>query len=83
MSGWINPIFLLGATLLYFKRTSSVIRTVVFVAILMMIPWCWVFFYLERVSPREGHFVWILGMLFVLISRFSVSRDSGLQPVRI
>jgi hypothetical protein len=82
ISAWVNPIFLLSATFLHFKRANFAIRTTVFVAVLTMIPWCWVFFHFERLSPREGHYVWILGMLLVLVSRFSVHRDSDFQPVR-
>jgi hypothetical protein len=82
ISAWVNPIFLVSATFLHFKRTNSVIRIAVFVAVLTMIPWCWVFFHFERLSPREGHFVWILGMLLVLVSRYSVNPVSDPRPVR-
>jgi hypothetical protein len=35
---------------------------------LLMIPCCWVVFHDEKLYPREGHFVWIIGMLLVLFS---------------
>ena len=68
ISGWINPIFLLTAFLLLsglYPRAVRVLRIV----IVSMIPFCWVFaFYYIRTYPREGHFLWIAGMLLVLFS---------------
>lgn len=69
ISGWINPIFLLNATILYFKPLNLVIRAIMLMGVLIMIPWCWVFFHFERLSPREGHFLWIFAMLAVLFSQ--------------
>jgi hypothetical protein len=37
-----------------------------------MIPFSWVIFHYENYCPREGHFLWILGMLLVLVSGLAV-----------
>jgi len=36
--------------------------------IVLMIPFCWIVFHYESMYPREGHFVWISGMLLTIIS---------------
>ena len=68
ISGWINPLFLIAAVLGFLgrhERSFAALRIVV----VLMIPFCWVVFYYEDLYAREGHFVWILGMLLVLFSR--------------
>jgi hypothetical protein len=67
ISGWINPVFLITAVLISLGRLHRVM-TVLRIAVLLMIPFCWVVFHYEMVYPREGHFVWIIGMLLVLFS---------------
>lgn len=57
ISGWINPVFLL-----YLVMPTALLRRMV----LCVIPLCWIFFFYERLIPREGHFLWLLGMLLVL-----------------
>jgi hypothetical protein len=32
-----------------------------------MIPFCWVIFYALEVYPREGHVLWVIGMLLVFL----------------
>lgn len=68
VSGWINPVFVIAAFLDLtgqYKRTVAVLRTI----LLLMIPFCWVFFTSALMYPREGHFLWIAGMLMVLFSK--------------
>jgi hypothetical protein len=66
VAGWINPVFLLVACLDLTNarlRLASILRMV----ILGMIPFAWFFaFYEIRTYPREGHFLWLLGMLLVM-----------------
>ncbi|MGA7916712.1 MAG: hypothetical protein WCA00_15870 [Candidatus Acidiferrales bacterium] len=59
ITAWINPIFLF-----YCIRPIRILRR----ALLPMIPCCWIFFYYEGLIPREGHVLWVLGMLLVLFS---------------
>lgn len=69
VAGWINPVFLVTAFLdltgLYSRRVD-VLRIIVFV----MIPFCWIFFHFEGLRPREGHYLWVFGMLLVLCSHW-------------
>jgi hypothetical protein len=69
VSGWINPLFIFVALLDWAdsqQRLASILRKV----ILAMIPFAWLFsFYAIRTFPREGHFLWIIGMLFTLYPR--------------
>lgn len=66
ISGWINPLLLVVAFMdlaEIHQRLASILRK----AILAMIPFAWLFsFYELRMYPREGHFLWIIGMLFTL-----------------
>ncbi len=67
LTGWINPLFLVTAILILLCRAAklaSVLRTIV----VLLIPLCWVVFHYENVRPREGCFLWIAGMLVVLLS---------------
>lgn len=67
ISGLINPIFLVYATLAFFKQKPRTARVLRF-ALLLMIPFCWVVFQFLKVYPREGHILWVIGMLLVLYS---------------
>jgi hypothetical protein len=47
----------------------------------MMIPFCWIVFHYENLSPRLGHFLWILGMLLVLFAnKISTDRVPSSNP---
>ena len=76
ISGWINPVFLITAIFVLFSRLQAVTAVLRFVVVLMM-PFCWVVFHYEGVYPREGHFVWVFGMLLVLFSRELAKRESA------
>jgi hypothetical protein len=71
--GWINPIFLIAAFLElseYRPRLFFVLRITIFA----ILPATWVLFFLYRQEfyPREGYFLWILGMLLATFpARFS------------
>jgi hypothetical protein len=65
LSGWINPTFLVAAFFVS-RRPSARISRMLAIATLAMMPFCWVVFYYQGFYPREGHFVWIAGMLCVL-----------------
>jgi hypothetical protein len=68
VSGWINPVFLIAVALTSFKRSEPFARVAAIIVILM-IPSCWIVFYNHNLYPREGHVVWIAGMVLVLWSR--------------
>ncbi len=71
IAGLINPVFLVAAV-----RRSGMLRTV----LLIMIPFCWIVFLREHDHPREGHLLWIIGMLLVL---FSVSPRETNHAARV
>jgi hypothetical protein len=76
ISGWINPLFLFTA---FFQISEFRPRLASFLkySVVVMIPFSWFFaFYTIRTYPREGHVMWILGMLLVLFSNELTPRVS-------
>jgi hypothetical protein len=65
ISGWINPLFLITLTLAGLRRHQRAIA-ILRVIVLLMIPFCWVVFYDMNSYPREGHFLWLFGMVLAL-----------------
>src|SRR2546426_10882820 len=65
VSGWINIVFLAFIAIVLSGR-ANVARKALRTAILLMIPFCWIVFHYERLLPREGHFLWIAGMVLAL-----------------
>jgi hypothetical protein len=66
-SGWINPLFLIAAVMLWAKpngRASAFLRIVV----VLLLPACWVVFREYKVWPRPGYWLWTAAMLVVLFS---------------
>jgi hypothetical protein len=66
-SGLINPLFLTTFFLELFKvrpRAVIVLRSLT----IWFIPLCWIVFRYERFYPREGHILWIVGMLLTLFA---------------
>ncbi len=68
ISGWINLVFLVAAILAVRERSGRMLAALR-IAVILMIPFCWVVFRYQDLYAREGHFVWILGMLLTLFSR--------------
>lgn len=69
VAGLINPVFILTAFLHLtgqYPRAFALLRIVV----LLMFPFCWYLFLLARIFPREGHFLWIIGILLALCSHW-------------
>jgi hypothetical protein len=67
ISGLINLVFL-AAVVLISRGTHQRLVRALRIAILLMIPFTWVVFYIEQLIPREGYFLWILGMILALFS---------------
>jgi hypothetical protein len=74
IAGLINPVFLGYTTFTFLKPKPRIARVLKF-ALLPMIPFCWVVFHSLEVYPREGHVLWVIGMLLVLFS--SRKQDLG------
>ena len=75
-SGWMNPAFL-AATALQRYRDSSVLALAFKFITIALIPSCWLFFCYQRMHPREGHILWIVGMLLVLFNAPSLTLRSS------
>jgi hypothetical protein len=72
ISGLINLVFL-AAVLLILRGTQQRLVRALRIAVLLMIPFSWIVFYVEQLYPREGYVLWIAGMILVL---FSAARPS-------
>jgi hypothetical protein len=78
ISGLINPVFLGYTTLTFLKRKPRTARVLKF-TLLSMIPFCWVVFYFFNIYPREGHALWVIGMLLVLFSSWKQVPSRSLE----
>jgi hypothetical protein len=67
MVALINPLFLVWVVVSSFQKHARSLL-VLKIALLSMIPFCWIIFAYRGMHPREGHFLWIVGMLLVLFS---------------
>jgi hypothetical protein len=68
VSGWINPVFMLAA-FLYLTGSYSRAVAILRIVVVSMIPFTWIFaFYYLRTYPREGFFLWVIGMVMALFS---------------
>jgi hypothetical protein len=73
--GWMNPIFVTAALLLAknrLQRFTNILGTI----LVCMMPLCWVVFLYHSLYPREGYFLWTIGMLQVLFSKKSASLEA-------
>jgi hypothetical protein len=62
ISGSINLAFLASLAMRWWegnRRPFKILRTTT----LLMIPFCWIVFQNEQVSPREGHVLWVVAMV--------------------
>jgi hypothetical protein len=76
-TGLINPVFLTTFFLYLFRvrlRAHVVLRNLT----ILMIPLCWIVFRYERFYPREGHILWVVGMLLTL---FAMSDSKLRHPI--
>jgi hypothetical protein len=76
--GWINPIFWLTA---YLRTTGRfhILINVLRIVLVGMMPLCFFVFQRNRLHPREGYFVWIIGMLMVLFSSQEAAAPEGVE----
>jgi hypothetical protein len=65
VTGLINPAFLITVVLRLCAANSRLVSILKFATILML-PSCWIVFYGQKLYPREGYFIWTIGMLLVL-----------------
>ncbi|GEM_PF-2483679 len=77
ISGLINLVFWAAAVLILRGTHHRLVRALR-IAILLMIPFSWIVFYVEQLNPREGYFLWIAGMMLILFST-ARSQESNLD----
>ena len=77
ISGWINILFLVSMAIRWLEGNLGF--KILRIATLLMIPFCWIIFYDQRLVPREGHVLWIVGMVLALFSD-SLSSSGGVRP---
>ncbi len=65
-SGWINPVFLITVVLLL--RRKKRMANIFTIVLILLLPFCWVVFAQEHMYPVAGYFLWILGMLLVVLA---------------
>jgi hypothetical protein len=66
LSGWINPLMALYLLLLIFPVLIWP-RRIVAVAMLAFLIGTWAFFYIYPLVPLVGHFLWVAGILLILV----------------
>jgi hypothetical protein len=74
VSGWINVFFLSFVTI-SLSGPAALVRKALRTAILLTIPFCGIVLYCEHLLPREGHFLWIAGMMLALLSNRDANRE--------
>ena len=67
LNGWVNPAFLLVVFLMLLDKIPRLTRVLRYV-LLPMIAFCWITLLYQHAHPREGYFLWTIGMLLVLFS---------------
>jgi ABC-type microcin C transport system permease subunit YejE len=67
LSGLINPVFLITTMVLLTERWQK-LAAILRLLLIVMVPFSWYLFYKMKFVPREGHYLWIFGMLLVLFS---------------
>lgn len=67
LNGWINPIFLVVVILMLLDKTPKLTRFLRY-ALLPMVAFCWIALLYQHAYPREGYFLWTIGMLLVALS---------------
>lgn len=76
ISGLINPVFVAVAALRLIELDRHFV-SILKIAIVMMIPFSWIFIvYRLHTYPREGNFLWIIGiLLFVFSDKIALAKD--------
>jgi hypothetical protein len=67
ISGSINIVFIVAA-ILHVVAPARATFQALRVAVIVMMPFCWVAFRNQHLRPREGYVLWTLGMLLVLFA---------------
>lgn len=75
-SGCINPLILIYVVSIGQERPIRT-RRILVAAVLFCILWTWVFFGISGVRPMIGLFLWIAGILLILVSGLAAKDQAG------
>src|SRR5262245_56229883 len=79
LTGWINIVFLAALAMRWWEGNREPFE-ILRIMTLLMIPFCWIVFYDAGLYPREGHVLWVVGMVVALFSDRRLSVIAGSQP---
>ena len=79
ITGFINIVFIVAAIQRVVAPAGATFRAMR-VAVILMMPVCWVVFRNQDLRPREGYVLWTLGMLLVLFSDRLGGFDDPIAP---
>jgi CDP-diglyceride synthetase len=66
-SGLINPLFLAAVALLRGKKTERFGKSLR-IAVLCLLPACWLYFWVQKMYPHVGYFLWVAAIIVALYS---------------
>jgi hypothetical protein len=66
-SGLINPLFLAAIAMLRRKKTERFGKSLR-IAVLCLLPACWLYFWVEKMYPHVGYFLWVAAIVVALFS---------------
>jgi hypothetical protein len=81
ISGWINPVFLLGLLVLL-VRPQSRLSWVFRLLIPLMFVACWIVFQKIHFYAYTGFYAWMCGILMAMFSDLWVKRPAAVQIAR-
>jgi hypothetical protein len=82
VSGWINPVFLITAVMLWIRphgRAGAFLRIVT----VLMFPAVWLAFKEMQLRPRAGYWLWTAGMLLVLFSTMLARKERDVNVAAV
>jgi hypothetical protein len=82
LSGWINPVFLITAVMLWVKphgRAGAFLRIVT----ILLFPAVWLVFREIELRPRAGYWLWTAGMLVVLFSTMLARKERDMNVAAV
>jgi hypothetical protein len=78
LSGWVNPLVVIYLLFLFGARFAGA-RRVTAAAILVCLIATWIFLAIAPMIPLVGHFLWVGGILLILVPElFTLFRGKGI-----
>jgi hypothetical protein len=80
-SGLINPLFLATIVMLRGKKTERFGKSLR-IAVLCLLPTCWLYFWVQKMYPHVGYFLWVAAIIVALYSS-SPRRDRSIKLAEV